>query len=440
MDQRKSYDVIVTGGGPSGVAAAVAAARNGCKTLLIERGSCLGGMATQALVPAFGPFTNAEVDLIGGIGREVLERMKKEGYESPFYDRKPDRIEGIDWHQIDSEVLKRVLDEMVLESRCDILFHTEVIETEKNGREVRAVCTFYKGKKEWIDTGYLIDCTGNADLAKMAGAGFDYGDEEGKVQAGTLCFRVAGIDVPKFMDYVRDTGEDGNLSKACERAVKNGDFPGGEVKVGGMALQADGVAGLNFGHSYNLSPLDPWKFSRSEIEARRKLPELAAFLRKYVPGMENCVLVAGGYGIGVRESRRLRGRYTLTGDDYFKRADFEDAIAYYSYPVDMHAAVPEEGAKMESNYQKWRDKNGECYGIPYRCLLPDNLDNLAVAGRAVSADRIMMASVRLMPPCFATGQAAGTACAIAVKERVNLREVDAGKLRNKLKEQGCYLK
>ena len=89
--------------------------------------------------------------------------MKKEGYESPFYDRKPDRIEGIDWHQIDSEVLKRVLEEMVLESRCDILFHTEVIETEKNGREVRAVCTFYKGKKEWIDTGYLIDCTGNAD-------------------------------------------------------------------------------------------------------------------------------------------------------------------------------------------------------------------------------------------------------------------------------------
>ncbi|MDE6963025.1 MAG: FAD-dependent oxidoreductase, partial [Lachnospiraceae bacterium] len=124
MDQRKSYDVIVTGGGPSGVAAAVAAARNGCKTLLIERESCLGGMATQALVPAFGPFTNAEVDLIGGIGREVLERMKKEGYESPFYDRKPDRIEGIDWHQIDSEVLKRVLDEMILESRCDILFHT----------------------------------------------------------------------------------------------------------------------------------------------------------------------------------------------------------------------------------------------------------------------------------------------------------------------------
>ena len=120
MCQRKSYDVIVVGGGPSGVTASVAAARNGCKTLLIERGSCLGGMATQALVPAFGPFTNAEVDL----------------------------IEGIDWHQIDPEMLKQVLDEIVLESQCDILFHTDVIEVEKTDRMVQAVCTYYKGKKE----------------------------------------------------------------------------------------------------------------------------------------------------------------------------------------------------------------------------------------------------------------------------------------------------
>lgn len=423
MCQRKQYDVIVAGGGPSGVAAAVAAARNGCKTLLIERGSCLGGMATQALVPAFGPFTNAEVDLIGGIGREILEKLKKDGYKSPFYDRKPDRIEGIDWHQIDSEMLKCVLDEILVESQCDILFHTDVVEVEKLDRMVRAVCIYYKGKKEWIDTKYLIDCTGNADLAEMAGVGFDYGDEEGNVQAGTLCFRVAGIDVPRFMDYVRSTGEDGNLSKACGRAIRNGEFPEGEMKVGGMALQADGVAGLNFGHSYNLSPLDPWKLSWSEIEARKKLPELIAFLRKYVPGMENCVLVSSGIGIGIRESRRIHGRYTLTGEDYFKRADFEDAIAYYSYPVDLHPAAPGEGAEMELNYQKWRYENGECYGIPYWCLIPDSLDNLAVAGKTISADRIMMASIRMMPPCFATGQAAGTACAIGVTEDFQTIEV-----------------
>lgn len=439
MCGQKSYDVIVAGGGPAGVAASVAAARKGCKTLLIERGNCLGGMATQALVPAFGPFTNGEVDLIGGIGREILERLKENGYESHFYDRRPDRIQGIDWHPIDPEVLKRVLDEIVLESNCDILFHTEVMDVEKRDRSVEAVCVYYRGKKEWIHTKYLIDCTGNADLAEMAGVGFDYGDQEGNVQAGTLCFRVAGVDVPKFMEYVKETGEDGNLSKACERAREQGDFPEGELKVGGMALQADGVAGLNFGHSYRLKPLDAWSLSRSEAEARKRLPELMGFLKRYVPGMENCVLVSSGDGIGIRESRRIHGRYTLTGEDYFKRADFEDAIAYYSYPVDIHPTVPEDAKRLQDNYQKWRYKNGECYGIPYRCLLPENLDNLAVAGRTISADRIMMASIRIMPPCFATGQAAGTACALGVKGGVSLGRIDVRELRDTLKQEGQFI-
>lgn len=440
MWERKFYDVIVAGGGPAGVAASVAAARNGSKTLLIERESCLGGMATQAMVPAFGPFTNGEVDLIGGIGREILEKLKENGYQSLFYDRRPDRIEGIDWHPIDPEVLKRVLDEIVLESNCDILFHTDVIDVEKKDRTVEAVCTCYRGKKEWIHTKYLIDCTGNADLAEMAGVGFDYGDEEGKVQAGTLCFRVAGIDVPEFMEYVKQAGEDGNLSKACERAREHGDFPAGELKVGGMALQADGVAGLNFGHSYGLKPLDVWSLSRAEAEARKKVPELMRFLKRYVPGMENCVLVSSGDGIGIRESRRIHGRYTLTGEDYFRRADFEDAVAYYSYPVDIHPSVPEEAEKLQENYQKWRYKNGECYGIPYRCLLPDNMDNMAAAGRTISADRIMMASIRIMPPCFATGQAAGTACALAAKSNIRLDQIDIKELRNTLKQDGQFIR
>ena len=452
----KQYDVVVAGGGPAGVAAGIAAARQGAKTLLIERSACLGGMATLASVPAFGPYTDGEKDLIGGIGREILENLKQEAYQSPFYDRKPDRIEGIDWFPIDPEILKRVLDDMVEESGCEVLFHTVVTgvtlwETSDGGcganamdcqeqnaledsgkvsegklertaeensgkKRLRSVTVFHKGGAETIQAEYFIDCTGDADVAAMAGADFAYGDEAGGVQAGTLCFRVAGIDTARFMEYVEREGENGNLSVAVKAAKQDGAFPAGENKIGGIALQAEGVAGLNFGHVYDLKPLDAWDLSRAEREARKRLPEYMEFLRNYVPGMEHCVLVSSGPYVGIRESRRICGEYTLTQEDYFNRADFEDAVVHYSYPIDLHAAVASEGAAKEDLYQTSKYKNGECYGIPYRCLIPKGFANLAVAGRAISADRAMMASVRIMSPCFAMGQAAGTAAALCLRE------------------------
>ena len=433
---KEQYDVIVAGGGPSGVAAAVAASRNGCNTLIIEQEAYFGGMATIAGVPAFGPFTNGEQDLIGGIGREILEALKKDGYESPFYDRKPDRIEGIDWYPIDPEHLKRVMDDLVMDSGCDVLFHTTVTEVRNKDGKIEAVRVCNKGGFKWIEADYFIDCTGDGDLAAMAGAMWEYGDEDGRVQSGTLCFRVANIDVNRFMEYVEKEGENGNLSVASEKAKKDGRFPLNETKVGGMALQADGIAGFNFGHVYDLKPLDPWNKSQAEMEARRNLPELITFLREYVPGMEKCVLASSGPGLGIRESRRIKGGYTLTKEDYLNRADFPDAIAYYSYPIDIHAALPEKSEKNEKLYQTSKYKNGECYGIPYRCLIPQGLKNLAVAGRIISADRIMMSSIRIMSACFATGQAAGTAAALGIKAGgIDLGDIDTDILRKWLREQ-----
>lgn len=449
LSEKKLYDVIVAGGGPAGVAAAIAAARNGCRTLIIEKEAFLGGMATLACVPAFGPYTNGETDLIGGIGREILENLKKECYISPFYDRKSDRIEGIDWFPIDPEILKRVLDRMVRESGCDVLFHTVVTGTKVMDRRIHEVCVFHKGGEECIRASYFIDCTGDGDLAAFSGARWQYGDEEGRVQAGTLCFRVAGIDVDRFMEYADREGENGNLSVACEKAKRDGRFPLEEAKIGGIALEADGVAGLNFGHIYNLRPLDAWDLSRAEMEARAKLPEYVTFLREYVPGMEKCVLVQSGPYLGIRESRRVCGLYTLTAEDYENRADFPDSIAYYSYPIDMHASVPEENRERDDVYRNSKYANGECYGIPYRSLIPEGFDNLAVAGRIISADRAMMASVRIMSACFATGQAAGTAAALCVKEiaaqvrqggNPSLVDVDTERLRQELKKQKVYIK
>lgn len=443
----RNFDVIVAGGGPAGVSAAIAAARNGSNTLLIEREGYLGGMATASGVPAFGPFTNGERDLIGGIGREILERLKARAYQSPFYDRKPDRIEGLDWVPIDGELLKQVLDEMVLESGCKALLHTAVIAAEAGGRGPEAgvidrieVC--HSGGREFLYGSYFIDCTGNGELACMAGAGWNYGDERGRVQAGTLCFQVAGVDMERFMDYAEETGEDGNLSIASQRARAAGGFPAQEIKVGGLAFPAKGVAALNFGHVYDINLLDPWSLSCKEMEARRKLPELVSFLRNYVPGMEQCVLTSSGPFLGIRESRRIKGLYTLTREDYVQRADFSDAIAYYSYPIDMHPAAPDESQEREAVYLSSKYKNGECYGIPYRCLIPKGFKNLGAAGRIISADRAVTASVRIMSACFATGQAMGTAAAIGVSKggKMSLESVDEKELRRILRSQKSYIK
>ncbi len=440
MSSQYDYDIIVAGGGPAGIGAAIAAARNNSKVLLIEKAGYLGGMATNASVPAFCPYTDGRKVTIGGIGLEVLNAMKRESYESPFYDNKPGRQKAYDWVPIDPEVLKRVTEQLVVESGCSLLLHTIVTDvTEENGT-LTSVRIHNKGGNSSLKARYYIDCTGDADLVALAGRDYEYGDQEGLVQAGTLCFRIANLDTERFMRYVEEVGEDGNLSVAVGKAKQNNDFIEGERYVAGIALQADGVAGLNFGHVYHLNPLDGTDLTRAELEARAKLPRLMDFLRKYVPGAEEAVLISSGPVIGLRESRRICGEYRLTGADYYNRATFEDTIARYSYPIDIHAATPQQddyGKDREYVTSKYQE--GEAYTIPYRSLIPIGSNNLLVAGRTISCDRSMMASVRVMPACFATGEAAGTAAALCCNSNIFCKQLDIKQLQSRLIQQGAIL-
>lgn len=438
--KKRHCDVVVAGGGPAGVAAAIACARNGADTLLIEKDGYLGGMATGASVPAFCTYTDGEKTIIRGIGLEILEELKKLSWKSPFYDRKPDRIEGIDWLPIDSEMLKLVLDRLVLESGCKMLLHTSVIDCTCAENKVKKLIIHNKSGIQAIEADYFIDCTGDADLAELAGCPMEYGDENGQVQGGTLCFKIANFDTKRFLEYADECGEDGNLMKAVERAKAEGNFPKDEVKVAGIALASEGMASFNFGHVFHLNPIDGDSLTNAEVEGRKHIPEFMQFIRNYVPGAERAVLAFSGPSIGIRESRRICGKYRLTGEDYVKRADFPDSIAYYAYPIDIHASGAEEASAMEEFYKNTKYKPGESYGIPYRCLIPEKIENLWVAGRTVSCDRAMQGSLRVMPACFAMGQAAGTAAALAERNGRRACDVDIQQLRRILKDQDVYLR
>lgn len=442
------YDVIVAGGGPAGVAAAVSAARAGADTLLVEKAGYLGGMATDGHIPAFCTFTDGRQLDVGGVGLEILQAMKARMWRSPFYDNKPGRDFEYDWVPIDAEVLKQVLDGLVDESGCTLALHTTLAEVRREGRKVAALRLATPAGIREVSATQYIDCTGSALLAAGAGAECLCGDEQGRVQAATLCFQIANFDTQRFLAYamaegetVTDEGtENGNLSKASARAIADGKFPAGETHVAGIALPAPGTATLNFGHVFDFDPFTSEGMTRAERQARRALPGLLAFLREYVPGAENAVLAGSGPSIGVRESRRITADYMLCRADYDRRAGFADAIGYYSYPIDMHAARQAEGGMSgHGDYETSRYAPGERYGIPYRSLIVRELDNLLAAGRIIGADRAVQASVRVMPACFLTGQAAGTAAALCARQNTDLRKLNIEQLRQVLKEGGAIL-
>ena len=434
------YDVIVAGGGPAGVSAAMAAARSGAKTLLIEANGSLGGTVTNGSLPAFCPFGNTDEPLIQGIGLEILEALRAETKLPSYYEDSPEKP-LYNWFPVDGEALKRILDDKVLSSGCELLLHAHFVGCETEDGVIRSVTVHTPGGLETFAAKTFIDCTGDGVLSAEAGCEIQLGNEEGLVQSGTLCFKIAPFDTERFIRYAEETGEGGNLLHACARAIADGAFPEGETKVAGISFPYPGVAVLNFGHIYGIDPLNAASLTRAEVEGRKMLPELLRFLRNYVPGAENAVIVSSGPAVGIRESRRVMGDYVLTKEDYFRRADFNDAIAYYCYPIDIHALRPgKQTQEWNELYYNRRYQPGEAYGVPYRCLTPKGIKNLLTAGKIISCDQIMLGSVRVVPCCFATGQAAGTAAAMAARSDISVRSVDPTVLRDSLKRKGCHLR
>lgn len=408
----KKYDLIVVGGGISGVAAATAAAREGLSVLLIEKFGSLGGAMTIGVVYPFMCYwttiNGVRRYLSAGIFTEMRERKAK-------------------YNDASWETFKFVFDDMVTEAGVDVLFHSTVFESNTDGREIRSIKVATKATVLEFEADFFIDASGDGELFTMTGCDFQLGREsDGYCQPMTTCFRFAGVDIEKFKEEKAALLE--KFSELKEAGIITNPRENFLAPVG----PGHGILHLNATRIIKQDPTDPFAVSRAEVEARKQVNELMQFFKKYSTAFENASLVYIANHIGIRESRKLRGEHILTADELKSCTKFEDSIACGNYPIDIHNPVG-------TGTYIYRLKEGEYYTIPYRSLLPREYDNMLVAGRCLSADHVAHSSVRIMSTCACLGEAAGVAISVAKQSGTNAHTVDVSAVQSKLRENGAVI-
>ncbi|MBQ9408406.1 MAG: FAD-dependent oxidoreductase [Clostridia bacterium] len=414
-------DIFVAGGGPSGVAAAVTAARQGKRVFLAENNGCFGGSGTVGLVPAFAQFTDGERFLVGGVGREVRYRVVGEAcnYSRAFCGVKV-------------ETLKKTYDDIVTaEENIQFSFFTRLIDVIATDGHIDCAILAAKSGIFAVKAKIYVDCTGDADLSAMAGADTEFGDENGVAMPSTLCSLWSDVDYSQKSDA--------DFMQALENAFKDGVFSVEDRHVSGFFPFAkdSSIAGANIGHCFDVDARDETSLTKAMLRGRSYMSEFGKFYREYIGGpYKNAHLCYTADMLGIRESRRVVCDYRLSGSDFLARASFPDEIGRYAYPVDIHIMKPDKASYDKFLKEYSQDMHygvGESYGIPYRSLIPAKLDNALVAGRCIGTDRQMQASVRVMPGCFITGTAAGIAASLAVKTQ-DTRRIDISELREKIRQ------
>jgi hypothetical protein len=440
-------DVLVVGGGPAGLGAAIAAADAGARVVLAERYGFLGGNATAALVMPLmsfhtqmptaekkGATTLLPTDhgpgdaVVHGVLARLLERLVhaggaiapslETGYTVPF----------------DPEWFKLIALELLDEAGVEFLFHAfasgvlprsegVVFETKSGPLAIRAKV--------------IVDCTGDGDVAVQAGAPYEVGRADGLVQPMTLMFRVTEFLRTEFESYVRDNPKEWRgvhgLWALVRRAAEAGELNLQREDMLFFATPHANEVSVNSTRVTRVLGVDVWDLSYAEWCSRRQMRQIAAFLRRYVPGFEDSYVVQSGVQVGVRETRRVLGEYQLTADDVLGARKFDDAIARGAYPVDIH------NPKGSGTVLK-RLPPGEAYDIPLRCLLPRNTERVIVAGRCISGTHEAHSSYRVMPIVMATGQAAGVCAALAAHTGITPRQVPVREVQRELVRQRASLR
>ena len=414
-------DVLVCGGGPAGFGAAVAAARAGARTLLLEASNCLGGMATAGMMSHWSGCESSP------LGLEITERMRGSAVLPPGW------TEDRRWN-ISHEALKQTLFEMAAEAGVRVRLHTHVAGAVVEGGAVRGVLTESKSGREAFLAAVTVDATGDGDVAARAGAAFDLGRPgDHACQPATLMFLLGGVDTsraifpPSFESFIDvPKGEIQSLGRAHLPA------PAGHVLL--YPSRLPGCVCVNMTNATGVDATDARSVTRAEIECRAQIAPIVAFLREFAPGYEKCYALSSAQNVGIRESRHFRGVYALTEEDVVEGRSFDDWIAVRNFfNFDIHNVG---GAGLDPNGAQKRFHAKGTYQIPYRCCVPEKLDGLLLAGRNISGTHKAHSNFRVMMICADVGYGAGTAAALAAKAGVRPRDVDVAAVQRVLRAAG----
>ncbi|WP_427180842.1 FAD-dependent oxidoreductase [Paenibacillus sp. TC-CSREp1] len=444
--KRETADVIVVGGGPAGIAAAIAAGRQGARVVLVERYGFVGGMSTAAMVYPWMTFhTEQGEQVIRGIAQEIVDRLQACG-GSPGHLR--DTVGFV--HSVtpyDPAVYQVVALEMLEEAGVRLLLHSFVDGVAVVDDRVEAVRVTSKSGQLELQADVFVDASGDADVAYLAGAAVAQGrDTDSQSQPMTMKFRMRGVNLERVKQYMQEHPED-FYEKTPFAELDTIPLTGvsgfySHWKKAAVPIQRDQVLFftgpaedevlINCTRVQGLDATDVTDLTVAEQEGRKQVLLIAEFLRRDVPGFERASISAVAPQIGIRESRRVIGHYALTQEDVVAGRKFDDVIARSGYPVDIHDPS---GQGVTAAFIQ----GDGAYDIPYRCLLSQNISNLLAAGRCISTTHEAHATTRLTPSCMATGEAAGTAAALALKLKLAPAMLPISLLQTELRRSGAAI-